>query len=270
MKATIVILAICLCAALAALAYFYRKATSLQKYLHKIEEGDKVKNRFLKNITQEIRVPLDGVVGFSDVCCSFDDLSEQERKDYLFYIHKNCDVLLRLLTGVLDVARYDSLCPDVQLEEFDLGDEVINTLTALESGIKNKPGVQLDYSEAGKTFMAYGDRTMVNKIMLNFVHNALKHTDSGSVTIHLDRKGTDFVKVSVEDTGCGIEPEKIREVFSHEYKVDSLAQGTGLGLFLCKTLAELQGGEIGVESVPGTGSTFWFTLPLAKQKDARS
>lgn len=265
MTVLIIILLLAVVALAAALMRYVKQNQKLKDYLHKIEEGDRVKNQFLKNITQEIRVPLDSVVGFSDVCCTFEDLSSDERKDYAFYVHKNSEVLLRLLTGVLDVARYDSLCPDVCLENFDLGDEIINTLTALESGLRLKPGVSLDYSDANQTFMTYADRTMVNKIILNLVHNALKHTEKGSVTIHLGVDSDKFVKVSVQDTGCGVSPDKINNIFSQEYKVDSLAQGTGLGLFLCKTLVHLQGGEIGVDSSLGKGSTFWFTLPVATE-----
>jgi len=265
MTALILILLVVVALA-AALFYYVKQNKKLTKYLKKIEEGDRVKNQFLKNITQEIRVPLDSVVGFSDVCCTFEDLSSDERKDYAFYVHKNSEVLLRLLTGVLDVARYDSLCPDVCLETFDLGDEIINTLTALESGLKLKPEITLDYSAANNTFMVYADRTMVDKIMINLVHNAIKFTDKGHVTIHMDLDTDKFVKVAVEDTGCGVSQEKINNIFSQDYKVDSLAQGTGLGLFLCKTLVHLQGGQIGVNSKEAEGSTFWFTLPLSTEK----
>ncbi|MCQ2146911.1 MAG: HAMP domain-containing histidine kinase [Bacteroidales bacterium] len=255
----------CLLVVLAVLAFkLYSQNAQYKKYLKKIEDRDKIKSEFLKNLTQEIRTPLDSVVGFADVCCSFEDLSEEERKDYVYYIHKNCDTLLRLLTGVLDVARYDSLAPDVQLETFDLGDEIINTLTALESGLQSNGDVKIDYSDANNTFMVFADRTMLQRIMFNLVHNAIKFTKKGEVDIKITSVEGGFVKVSVEDTGCGIAPEKLSSIFAKSYKVDSLAQGTGLGLFLCKTLVELQGGKIGVESKLGEGSKFWFTLPVSK------
>ena len=205
----------------------------LRKAKDKAEESDRLKSAFLANMSHEIRTPLNAIVGFSNLLTMAED--EEERNEYINIISSNNELLLQLINDILDVAKIEA----GTLEFIDSEIDINALLSDIEqsSRLKAPEGVQI-----------------------SFVEKMIKFTKEGSIRFGYRHKD-DKLLFYVRDTGCGIEPEKKDLVFNRFVKLNSFAQGTGLGLAICQMIVKKMGGEIGVESQLGKGSTFWFTLP---------
>lgn len=225
--------------------------------LIKVKEADKLKSAFLANMSHEIRTPLNAIVGFSNIIAEIND--EKERQSYLDIIHKNNDLLLQLIDDILDFSKIEAGTMDYHFEEADLK-EICGEI-ALADSIKMPPGVDLIFDKDSPSVIVRTDERRVMQVLSNFVNNAIKFTTEGSITIgyHVEHN---FVRVYVKDTGIGISEENQKRIFERFIKIDTFQQGTGLGLTISRTIIENLGGKIGVESVEGNGSTFWFTLPV--------
>ena len=226
--------------------------------MQKAREADMLKSAFLANMSHEIRTPLNAIVGFSNIIADTDD--PEEKREYIDIINKNSDLLLRLITDILDFSKIESGKLDyslsvVNLKEIFSVQHKIHGLKVPESisficDLDNLPELKL-----------VTDPRRVTQVISNLISNAAKFTEKGSITLTyktIKKK----VLVEVIDTGMGISPENKAKIFERFVKVDSFKQGTGLGLTICKTIIEALQGEIGVDSEPGKGSRFWFTLPL--------
>ena len=227
-----------------------------QKQREKAEELDRLKSAFLANMSHEIRTPLNAIVGFSTLLVDTDD--DDEKKQFADIIQKNNELLLQLISDVLDLAKIESNTLVLKLTDTDLEDMCREITTSLR--IKVPEGVILRCAPGLPSFVYNCDRVRLTQILSNFVNNALKHTDSGFITIGYEVCPKD-IKFTVTDTGEGMPDEVAEHVFDRFYKGNSFKQGTGLGLSICKSIVEQLGGKIGVKSVLGEGSCFWFTLP---------
>lgn len=225
--------------------------------IQKIREADKLKSAFLANMSHEIRTPLNAIVGFSEIIVENDQ--QEEHKEFIRIINENTDLLLRLISDILDFSKIESGVLDYYLENTDLKELCFKTYQI--HVIKMPQNVSLRYDrDSLPDITLHTDARRVTQVISNLISNAAKFTNKGTITLSykvLDKS----IRIEVEDTGIGIKPEFLDSIFERFYKMDSFTQGTGLGLTICKTIVEALHGNIGVESEPGKGSCFWFTLP---------
>ena len=233
-----------------------QRSNELIEAKQRAEEADRMKSVFLANMSHEIRTPLNAIVGFSNLLTMAED--EEERNEYINIISSNNELLLQLINDILDVAKIEA----GTLEFIDSEIDINALLSDIEqsSRLKAPEGVQISFVEKMPYCIIMSDKNRLAQIITNFINNAIKFTKEGSIRFGYRHKD-DKLLFYVRDTGCGIEPEKKDLVFNRFVKLNSFAQGTGLGLAICQMIVKKMGGEIGVESQLGKGSTFWFTLP---------
>lgn len=241
----------------------------LQKTNEQLREVDRLKSQFLANMSHELRTPLNSIIGFSRVMLKGIDgaLTEMQEQD-LTTIYNSGQHLLNLINDILDQAKIESGKMDLKFAFFGVK-TLIESVRSIGIGlVKEKPVDLLIDLESGLP-QAYGDEFRTRQILLNIVSNASKFTQDGAITIRAytieTETGQTFIRIDVTDTGIGIDEKDIPLLFETFRQVDSsltrTVGGTGLGLPLSKSLAEMQGGELLVASEVGVGSTFSVTLP---------
>lgn len=209
-------------------------------------------------MSHEIRTPLNAIVGFSNIMAETDDA--EERKKFQDIINKNNDLLLQLISDILDLSKIESGILSFQKANMNLK-EICSEITILYT-TNSASSIKFIYdANLHPEVFLYTDSQRVIQVLSNLITNAYKFTHTGSITLSYRVEG-EKVRISVADTGIGIAPQYHNEIFQRFIKVDNFSQGTGLGLPICKTIIEALGGEIGICSESGKGSTFWFTLPL--------
>ena len=249
---------------LLAMLWYIREQRQNELDLIKAQEADKMKNAFIANMSHEIRTPLNAIVGFSRLITETDNASEQQ--EYLTIINNNSDLLLQLINDILDFAKIESGTLNYNLSWVDLKD--VCQEVYISQSLKMTSDVALLYNgDMLPSVRLRTDTQRIEQVLLNLLSNAIKCTNQGFVSLSYEVEG-DFVRVSVTDTGIGIDKEKQASVFERFVKLDDFRQGTGLGLSICKMIIEKLGGEIGLRSELGKGSTFWFTLPLAVPEES--
>ena len=225
----------------------------------KAEVSDRLKSAFLANMSHEIRTPLNAIIGFSDLLTETDD--REERKTYAEIVHKNNDLLLQLISDILDLSKIEAGTLAVVYSQVDINQMCREIMHAYSLKTQNSP-VKVTFDEYMPQCIIESDKNRLTQILNNFINNALKFTYEGGISVGYCLVGEDKIKFYVRDTGCGIAKENQEMIFSRFVKLDNFIPGTGLGLSICKSLVEQMGGEIGVESEVGKGSTFWFTHPF--------
>ena len=230
----------------------------LQTEMEKAQEADKLKSEFVANMSHEIRTPLNSIVGFSSIMENLTDPNEKEQCMNL--INKNNDMLLHLINDILDLSRIESGAMSLDNTDFDLSALLSDVYQSLKEQNKNNE-IELKYDKPYASCIVHADPNRISQIITNFVTNAFKYTERGYIRISYECINGG-VKLLVEDTGCGIPENKLSSVFERFEKLGSLKQGAGLGLSICKAIADMYKGNVGVNSVLGKGSTFWVWLPL--------
>jgi signal transduction histidine kinase/CheY-like chemotaxis protein len=258
-----------LTSSLSAVIHSNRLLKDIQEANERLREIDKLKTNFLAAMSHELRTPLNSIIGFSRVILKGIDgpVTEMQQQD-LQTIHDSGKHLLGLVNDILDQAKIEAGKMELSREYFDLSEVVKGVMSSAIGLTKEKP-IRL-YTEIQPDLpQAFGDEFRTRQILFNLVSNAAKFTDEGSITTStriIEVDGRHFIQVSVTDTGIGIRQEDFPKLFESFQQVDNsttrAAEGTGLGLPLAKSLAELQGGQIWVESEYGVGSTFSFTIPI--------
>ncbi len=230
-----------------------------------VEVANRHKSAFLASMSHELRTPLNAIIGFSEVLIEryFGELNDKQ-DDYLKDIHSSGKHLLALINEVLDLSKVEAGRMELDRSEFDVAAAMADAMTLIRERAHQHHITLKLVSEPGLGHIV-ADERRVKQILLNLLSNAVKFTpDSGSITLEGSR-GDHGVTISVRDTGIGIAPADQEAVFEEFRQVgrDTMSkhEGTGLGLALCKRLVELHGGRIWLESAPGAGSTFHFTLP---------
>lgn len=219
-------------------------------------QADKLKSAFLANMSHEIRTPLNAIVGFSDLLVEAEDI--EERKEYVKIVRNNNELLLQLITDILDLSKIEAGTFDFTYGDVNVNLLCENIVRSME--MKVSEGVALVFDSNLPQYHLISDRNRLHQVISNFVNNAIKFTSQGSIRVGYQMKGEEL-EFYVQDTGIGIDKEQQLHIFERFVKLNSFVPGTGLGLTICQSIIEQLGGRIGVDSEPGKGSRFWFRLP---------
>jgi len=234
-----------------------------------LEGASKHKSQFLASMSHELRTPLNAILGYTELILDsiYGDVSEKVR-DVLTRLEKSGRHLLALINDVLDLSKIEAGQLTLSMSDYSMKDVVQTAFTAVESLAAEK-WLVLQARVSPELPLGRGDERRITQVLLNLVGNAIKFTEAGEVRVDVSTTDGAFL-VAVSDTGPGIAPADQERIFEEFHQVDSSSTrkkgGTGLGLSIAKRIIEMHGGRIWVESSPGRGSTFWFTLPVRVER----
>ncbi len=241
-----------------------KHAEQLEQANIRLQELDRLKSMFIASMSHELRTPLNSIIGFTGIILQgiSGKITEDQRKE-LTMVKNSADHLLALINDVIDVSKIETDRVELFIEEFNFAD--------LMQGVKESFKVAADEKnlklslKMPERLLIKGDERRTKQVIMNLVSNAVKFTDRGEIEIEVKKKDEE-VKVSVTDTGIGIKKENMEKLFKQFSRIyaegRSVTEGTGLGLYLSKKIADLLGGQIKAESEFGKGSMFTFTFPL--------
>jgi signal transduction histidine kinase len=245
------------------------RTQELRSINQRLEEASRHKSQFLANMSHELRTPLNAIIGYTSLILSniYGEIPDKVREP-LDRVRLSSRHLLGLINDVLDLAKIEAGRLTLSIADFSIKQVVQSVMTAMEPLAAEKK-LPLRASVPAELPAARGDARRINQVLLNLVANAIKFTDAGEVAVRVSLAEGEFL-LSVTDTGPGIaeaEQDKIFEEFQQAGNSNApLKGGTGLGLSIALKIVEAHGGRMGVESAPGKGSTFWFTLPMRAER----
>jgi signal transduction histidine kinase/CheY-like chemotaxis protein len=247
-------------------------AVDLREAKREAERATRAKSEFLATMSHEIRTPLNAIIGMADVLAHGSSLSPHDRK-CVEVSQRNGIALLNLINDILDLSKVESGKVELESVCFDLRDIVAAAAEVVELKAAGK-GLWLRQTiDPAIPVFRIGDPNRLRQVLINLLGNSLKFTETGGleVRVETDPENAGRLRFAISDTGIGIAPDKLQAVFESFTQADASTTrkfgGTGLGLTISKQLVELMGGRLGLESAPGVGSTFFFTVPLGVHED---
>jgi len=252
-----------------------KQSIELMQAKDKAIAASQAKSEFLANMSHEIRTPMNGILGMAELL-SNSDVTERQQ-DFLNVINKSASALLTIINDILDFSKIEANAFELDHMAFDLKSS-INDVTSILSMKAQEKGLELVINYPSSMCRGFiGDAGRLRQVLTNLLGNAIKFTEKGHITIDVDvaepRNGISFINISVQDTGIGIEPDKIKSVFNKFTQADGsttrMYGGTGLGLSISKAIIEMMDGRISVESTFGKGSSFSFKIPLPIDNNAK-
>jgi signal transduction histidine kinase/AmiR/NasT family two-component response regulator len=231
------------------------------------EAASQAKTAFLATMSHEIRTPLNGVLGMTQALAADPTLTQGQRAR-LRTIRQSGEALLAILNDMLDLSKIEAGKLELETIEFDL-EEIARDAHATFKALVTQKDLEFRLSvEPAATGLCLGDPTRVRQVLFNVISNALKFTDAGEIRVQIERSGAKDVRITIADTGVGIEAAHLERIFGKFEQADVSSTrrygGTGLGLAICRDLCGLMGGSITAQSEPGRGTRILITLPLPK------
>jgi len=227
-----------------------------------------VKDQFISNMSHEIRTPLNAVVGFTDLLAGTS--LDTEQAEVVEIVRTASANLLSLINNILDLSKIESKNLELENVPIDINKITKDVIKILDTKAKNK-GLAVNCHIAAEHLMVMGDQLRLTQVLFNLLGNAIKFTDVGTIDIYCKRVGgdnqqKDYISFSIQDTGIGVAEDKQAEIFERFTQANANTQrlygGSGLGLNITKSIIELYGGILKVQSQPGKGTTFYFTIPF--------
>lgn len=235
-----------------------RMEESLREAKEQAEQSNTLKSAFLANMSHEIRTPLNAIVGFSDLLAQSE--SEEEKQEFLTIIKNSNELLLQLIGDILDLSKIEAGTLEFFFEDYNLNSLMEELAHTARMKVKD-PAIEVAWTQRLPECTIHTDRNRLLQVFHNFINNAAKFTQQGYIHFGYRQLKDGRWYFYVADTGCGISADRTNDIFDRFIKLDRMAKGTGLGLTISKSIVECLNGEIGVDSIEGKGSTFWFILP---------
>lgn len=231
---------------------------------HEAEQANDMKTQFLHNMSHEVRTPLNAIVGFSQLIAeSGDDLDDETKADFSNRIEENSELVLQIVNEILDITSIES--GNYKMQQCDIAVNELCRKVLANFPDRVNPGVELNFtSDVDDTFTFIADARRLRQALINMVSNSAKYTDAGSITMEVSStENPGYVSIAVADTGTGIPADKADVIFERFVKADSFKQGVGLGLSICRAIAEYQNGMIYLDkNYQKHGARFVIALPI--------
>ena len=245
------------------------RTRELQAANDKLQQLDRLKSVFVSIVSHELRTPMTSIKGYiENMLDGLTGTLSERQAHYLGRVKYNVERLTRMINDLLDLSRIEAGRVELALTPLAIAEAVPDIVESLQPLAQGK-GISIQYQHHGAPVHINGDRDKLHQILTNLIQNAVKFTTSGG-QIRVETKTIEggFAQFCVSDTGCGISPQEQAKIFERFYRGETIQvdqRGAGLGLAITKSLVEMHGGRIWVESIPGQGSRFYFTIPIASR-----